>query len=364
MSPPPSIDPAAERRAEAVLRRSAIRGLRGYQRPPLPSNLRLRVDGNEGDAQAPDHIALDPEVVRRYPDVRELELRYAAWIGCPPETCGAFAGGDEVLDRVFRAFVEPGQAIVAPTPTFSMIAHYARLAEARTIAPEWVRGAFPRDEVLRALDDSEARVAFLVSPNNPTGLCANRDDLAALADKAPLVVLDHAYVEFADEDLTDAALSLGNVIVVRTLSKAFGLAGLRLGFAIAHRPLLDALRAAGGPFSVASPSASIALGLLADGHEEADASIRRVRAERETLRDLLTEAGFDVCPSQANFVHVRGAEIHALSNELAERGVLIRTVSDPDGSALRISCAGRDSDLLQESLTASLAALPKRSSER
>src|SRR5438067_13549885 len=170
-------------------------------------------------------------------------------------------------------------------PTFEMFDHFAKLAGAAAVTRvPWRCGEFPVAAFLDRLEEQPA-VIVVVSPNNPTGAAATAADVRRLAEAAPnaLVVLDHVYVEYADEDLTTAVLDLPNVVVLRTLSKAWGLAGCRIGYAIGSADVIATLRTAGAPYAVAAPSVALALSQLERGVEPLRAHVARVRQERRLL---------------------------------------------------------------------------------
>ena len=152
--------------------------------------------------------------------------------------------------------------MVVPDPTFQMIPAFAGMSgtEVRRVGDMWLQ--FPLEEVLAAIDSSTGVVA-IVSPNNPSGAVASRADIEMVSNEIPndsVVLLDAAYVEFADHDLTEFALSLPNVIVTRTLSKAWGLAGLRVGYAASRSENIRSLSEIGSPY----PVSSVALALAAE----------------------------------------------------------------------------------------------------
>src|SRR5206468_1126628 len=164
---------------------------------------------------------------------------------------------------------------------------------ASPLAPvPWRCGEFPLAAFLTRLAEQPAVIA-VVSPNNPTGAAATAADIRCLAEAAPnaVVLLDHVYVEYADEDLTPAVIDLPNVVVLRTLSKAWGLAGCRIGYAIGSPYVIAVLRAAGGPYTVAAPSVALALSQLERGVEPLRAPLARVREARPLLRARPAAAG-------------------------------------------------------------------------
>ena len=328
-----------------------IAGLRPYRVPRARAHFDLHLDGNEG--LAPDPALLtrlagaDPEIIRRYPKPGDLEAALAERCGVAPEQVVATCGADDALDRACRAALAPGRQLVLPAPTFEMVGRYARLVGAEVIQVPWPGGPYPLDAVLAATGPDTGAVA-VVSPNNPTGAVASAADLEALGAAVPhaVILVDLAYGEFADEDLTGVALRLPNAIVFRTLSKAWGLAGLRVGYALGPAPLIDWLRVTGNPYAVTGLSALLASWRLAEGQSAVDAFVGRVRHERRALGDLLARLGAEPYPSQANFVLVRVADAVALRDGLAAHGIAVRAWpgrADLRG-LVRITCPGDSGD--------------------
>jgi histidinol-phosphate aminotransferase len=325
----------------------ALGAVTAYAVPGLPCPVDLRLDGNEG-AWPPARLLAElvPEasaLLHAYPDAARLEAELAARFRLAPGQCLVTAGADEALDRACRAFTSPAGNAVLPEPTFSMLRRYLTLAGTDVRSVPWPPGPFPVDAVLAAID-RRTQLAFVVSPNNPTGATATAADLQRVARAAPhaLVVLDAAYAEFAREDLTAAALALPNAVVIRTFSKAHGLAGCRVGYALGPAPVVAALRAAGSPYPVAAPSLALAAARLRDGAEVA-AFAARVRAEVAALEALLADLGLPCpAPSEANFAFTRTPRAVALRDRLAGLGIAVRAFpGDPVlGDALRITCPG------------------------
>ena len=169
----------------------------------------------------------------------------------------------------------------------------------------WPDGPYPTEAVIEQIGERTTAIA-VVSPNNPTGTAASSEDLRKIAAAAPdaLIVVDLAYADFADEDLTGVALALPNAVAVRMLSKSWGLAGLRVGFAAGPVTVIDWLRAAGGPYSVSTPSLALAAEWLRLGGDAVADYIRRIRVERAELTQLVRDRRLSA-ESQANFVFAR-----------------------------------------------------------
>lgn len=320
-----------------------------YRRRPPTGTVRLKLDSNEGARPALDLMvevlrAGGPELLRRYPDATALEAALAHRCSVEAARVLVTAGADEAIDRCCRAFLTAGRTMLVPDPSFEMLDRYAALAGGELVPVPWTPGPFPTAEMIECLDERTALIA-VVSPNNPTGEVATLDDVRRLAAAAPgaLVLLDHAYVEYADEDLTASALALPNVVVTRTFSKAWGLAGCRVGFVLGSAGVIAALRAAGGPYPVAGPSVAFAALQLERGAPAMAAHVAQVRRERAELFALLAARGAAPRPSQANFVYVdlgpRAAFVHTA---LAAQGILVRDFPDRPGAAtgLRITLPG------------------------
>jgi len=320
----------------------------------------LRLNSNEGP-RAPQALlaelaALDPELLRCYPDATAVETALADRVGVSPDRVLVTAGADEALDRIYRAYAGPDRPVLLPEPTFDMLERFADLAGAPLVRVPWIADAFPLEEILAELDNRIA-IVIIVSPNNPTGGVASRDDVRRIAAAAPraLLLLDQAYVEYADADIDPGVLELPNVVVVRTMSKAWGLAGCRVGYAVGTSEVIAVLRAAGAPYPVAGPSLALALFQLRRGDAALRAHVAQVRMERANLRQLLCARGVDARASQANFVFADfGPRAAFVRDGLGARGILVR---DFPGRArletsLRITLPGEPADF--ERLTRAL----------
>lgn len=309
----------------------AIAGLTPYRVPRHPAPLDLLLDGIGGLPTDPSFFdALsdaDPSaLVQSYPAAAGLQAAWAARLGVSPDRLIVTCGGDDALDRACRALLAPGRSIVLPAPTFEMIARYATWAGAEIREVAWPGGAWPLQAVLDAADATTAVVA-VVSPNNPTGAVATADQLRALSAALPDTVLlvDLAYVEFADDDPTALVASLPNAVGFRTLSKAWGLAGLRVGCAFGPADVIGWMRAAGNPYTVSGPSLHLAQRWMAAGDDRVRAYVASVRARRDALGAVLRDLGCDPQPSQANFVFARTPRAGWIRDALAGLGIGVRT---------------------------------------
>lgn len=326
---------------------AAVRQVRPYRVPAFPGPIDLRLDGNEGAppcAAAVEALVLPGEVLRRYPRAQELEADIATRAGRDPDGVFLAAGADEVLDRCCRAFLGPGRVFVQAEPGFEMLPRYAALASAEIRSVRWEDGPYPVEEVLRAVAGRRGLVA-VVSPNNPTGLTVAAADLVRLAQALPqcLVVLDQAYADFHEgEESSAAARGLPNVVVVRSLSKSAGLAGIRVGYALGDPEWILALRRAGSPYPVSAPSLAAAGAWLQRSDVELPQRVAAARQEREELRRCLEDLGAAPLDGCGNFVFARFLDAAWVRDGLGGLGIAVRAFPGRPGleDALRIGLPG------------------------
>ena len=330
-----------------------------YQPPVFSAPIDLDLSRNEGRPTVTS-IDLDPEdlamATSRYPDTARLTRSVAARHGLPTGRVLVTAGGDDALFRCLLS--SAGRAVVATTPTFEMVRRYTAQLETPLIEVPWWDGAFPVDGFLAEAAGSPG-MAVVVSPNNPTGNVVSRAGLRKVADVYSLVVLDAAYAEFADDDLTEAALEMGNVVVIRTLSKAFGLAGLRVGYLLGAEEVVRRLAGFGSPYSMSALSSALAAEALETRVGEAVAFAAAVSDRRRRLIALLDELGSAPLPSQGNFVLATDVDPSWLVPAAASLGIGLRSFPDRPELArcVRITVPASDADFsrLEETLRSVLA---------
>ncbi len=332
-----------------------------YVPSPTDTDIDLDLSRNEGRTDAAALLAAvgDPSrLVSRYPDTAGLRRRIAELNWVEPEQVLVTAGGDDALHRCFLALVGSGGSAVTTTPTFEMIPAYAAQLGIDLTEVPWWAGALPLDEFRGAVSD-RTRAAFVVSPNNPTGSTLTGRDLDRIAGAFAFVVLDAAYGEFADTDLSPAALGSANTVVVRTLSKAYGLAGLRVGYLLGPPDLVARIAAHGGPYPVSALSAALAEARLDRAPSETERYVSGIRRRRRALTRLVAGLGAEPFPSQANFVLIAGVDADATTEGARSRGIALRRFPGRTGmeDMVRITVPGSDADLarLTSVLEASLA---------
>ncbi|MFC1529690.1 pyridoxal phosphate-dependent aminotransferase [Gemmatimonadota bacterium] len=281
--------------------------------------------------------------MRRYPGNHKLEEVLADRLEVGPDRVLVTNGSNDALDRACRTVLTAGREMIVPVPTFAMLLRYARLTGADLRSVPWFEGSLPVEPLL-AVSGASTSAVGLTSPNNPTGAVISPAEVESLSRELPgaLIILDLAYIEFADEDVTREALALPNVVVIRTLSKAWDLAGLRVGYAIGPPGIITWMRRAGQHYPVSGLSAALAMEWLKRGEEEVGEYVNRVRRERSALSSILRNLGAVPFPSQANFVLARFPDASGTFQGLAEAGIAVRTFPGTKGleDCLRITCPG------------------------
>ena len=254
-------------------------------------------------------IAQAAAEVNRYPEhtAPELKHRLAEVLGVDPTWVGVGCGSVAIIQQLFLAFVDPGDEVAFPWRSFEAYPIDAAQADAVTRLVPLRREAFDMNTLADVVSD-RTRLVLLASPNNPTGSAVRRGQLDAFLERAApttLVVLDEAYHEFvtgADvPDGLDYVRRFDNVAVLRTFSKAYGLAGLRVGYVVARPEVIDALEKVRAPFSVNSVAQRAALASL-DAWDELADRCRAIVAERARVAQALRRRGFSVPESQGNFI--------------------------------------------------------------
>jgi histidinol-phosphate aminotransferase len=281
--------------------------------------------------------------VSRYPDMTATRLieAIAAHHEVDPARVAVGAGSVEVCGQLASAVVDSGDDVVFGWRAFEAYPIITTVAGGNPVKVPLTAGHVHDVDAMAAAVTDRTRLMFLCNPNNPTGTAVGRDELLRLADAVPddvLLVVDEAYREYVDPELVpDAFALLGdrpNVVVTRTFSKAYALAGLRVGYCLAPAPIAAAVRKCQVPFSVSGLAQEAAIAALGDG-AEVQRRAKLTVAERERVRAELVDAGFDVPPSQANFVWLPLGEQSAdFASMCLAGGVVVRPFA---GDGVRVT---------------------------
>jgi histidinol-phosphate aminotransferase len=326
----------------ADLTREAYRGISLYSPDRSPCDIDLSDNtglfGVPPTALATLRTAAE-STITRYPALysNDLKVALARYAGVDPGEVVTGCGSDDVLDSAIRAVAEPGDIVAMSDPSFAMIPIFARMNALRPIMIPLLPNL---DIDARALLATNARVIYICSPNNPTGNEASVDAVRRVIREARgLVVLDEAYAEFAGGGYIAEAPRHGRLLVVRTLSKAFGLAGLRVGYAVGAAPLVAEVEKSRGPYKVNALAALAAVAALENDRAWVGAHVASVVRNRRRLAVELCKLGLMPLPTAANFVLVPVDDAERAGTAMRRAGVAVRVMPRLPvvGDALRIS---------------------------
>jgi histidinol-phosphate aminotransferase len=332
------------RRAESVneLARESYRGIALYSATAGQCTFDLSDNTNLWGAPPSALRALStvgPAEITRYPVAFEPALRNALadYAGVSPDMIACGCGSDDVLDCAIRAFAEPGEALCMPDPSFAMIPVFARTNGLRPVSIPLTRWL---DADVDAMIETGARIIYLCSPNNPTGTAFSRKAVEQIVERAPgLVIIDQAYFEFGGDDFTDLASSGRPVLVTRTMSKAFGLAGLRVGYGIGSPELITEVLKARGPYKVSSLAERASIAPQHKDRGWVTERVNEVIANRSRFRAELAVRGIGSLESSANFVLLPVNDCTTTSGKLERGGICARAFRNLPGigDAVRIA---------------------------
>jgi histidinol-phosphate aminotransferase len=301
------------------------------------------------------------ESLARYPDTYSRLLRnaLAVYAGVDADNIVVGCGSDDVLDAAIRAFAEPGDKVAILDPTFVMIPVFSRL---NSLEPVMVPLTADYDVNVEAMLATKARIIYLCSPNNPTGKPLARASIEAILERAPgLVMIDEAYAEFAGVNCVDLVAKYERLLIARTMSKAFGLAGLRIGYAIGSPSLIREVERSRGPYKVGRVAERAAVAALQNDLPWMQGIIAEARENRERFRAELQAMGLKPLPSTTNFILLPIRDAVGVAATLRTKGISLRPfprvafapgteLAETDGSAMRITIGKWDA--MQKTLDA------------
>lgn len=346
--------------------RKTVEQLKEYH-PPLGGREGLRLDFNENVGGCSPRVLeklrnLSPEVLNKYPERDPGERVTAEFFNLKPEQVLLTNGVDEAIHLLAETYLEPTDEAVIVVPTFSMYEIYALATGAKvTSVPAGANFAFPTAALL-TLIGPQVKLICVANPNNPTGSVIQRKDLLELARTAPnaAVLVDEAYYDFYGESLMDAVGELENLFVARTFSKAYGLAGFRLGALAGSESQMRMVKRVASPYNVNGVALECLPEALAD-QDFVRAYVSQVKEGRALLEAFYRERGIRYWPSQANFVLAYFGEYRkAFVSEMRKRGILVRDRNSDPGceGCVRITLGTREqSDRLLKELPEALAAI-------
>lgn len=316
----------------------------------------IKLDANESfitpSREILDKIndAVNAVDLRRYPDpaAGELCARAAEIYGVSNECITASNGSDEMISILFNSFLSKGERVLVSAPDFSMYSFYAHLAELQVVSADKNNLTIDIDDIIRIAKENSVSAIILSNPCNPTGTGAKRQDILKLILSVDcLVIIDEAYMEFWDESVIGDVTRFPNAIVLRTCSKAFGLAAARLGFAISNKEIADYIKAAKSPFNVNSLSQAAGSVLLSETGYLRDC-IEQIKSSKDLLFKILSELAeeypglISASDTVANFVLLKSTIAERLYDSLAANGVLVRRLM---GDYLRITAGSHEENM-------------------
>ena len=321
--------------------RARVQAMMEYH-PPLGDRSTLRLDFNENTVACSPKVrevlgSISAGSLTRYPERAPVEAIVAAHLGLAAEQVALTNGVDEAIHVLFEAFLEAGDELLLPVPTYTMYEVYSSATDARVVAVQANDDLqFPFERLLAAITP-RTKIIAIANPNSPVGSVATRSQLVEIATRAPhaVVLVDEAYFHFHHETVIDLLGVVPNLMLARTFSKAYGLAGLRLGLLAGPVELMRWVRRVLSPYSVNS----LALACLPPALEDTaylDWYVSEVLAARGEFETALDAAKVRRWPSHANFVLVEiGAQHNEFTRLMSAKGVLVRDRSSDPG------CDGR-----------------------
>lgn len=285
--------------------------------------------------------------LNRYPEIDNqcLEEKIAEYAGVKLENIVCGNGSDEVIQMIIHCFVDKDDYVVVPVPTFSMYKLYAEIGGGKVLE-------IPSDEdfninegkIISIANEKRAKVIFLCNPNNPTGTVLKRETILNILNGTnSIVVLDEAYFEFLDQTLINEVFQNKRLIILRTLSKAFALAGARIGYGIACSETIEVLSRVRSPYNISSISQSLGI-LFLENVDRVKEKIEEIKAERSYLyKEIQGLKGIKVFPSGSNFILIKSEDAKNILSACEEGKIALRGFSESNtNNCIRITVGKRD----------------------
>ncbi|MBT7241410.1 MAG: histidinol-phosphate transaminase [Candidatus Diapherotrites archaeon] len=319
--------------------KKAVIKMKDYSPPTAGRAKKLRLDFNENT------IGCSPKVIDAlkkitsnnlavYPEYGLFKKILKEYVGVSEEEIFISNGSDDGIKTIIDTFMEKGEEIIIPSPTFAMFKFYASIVEAKITEILYNEDlSFPTKKVLELINKN-TKIVVMVNPNNPTGTSIRKEDIIKITKKAQeneaIVLIDEAYFEFYGESCIDLIFEYDNVFVTRTFSKAFGLAGLRLGYTISNKTNISALAKEGSPYGVNTLALIAGEAALSDV-EFVKNYANEILENKKYVEKELESMGLDTFPTSANFILTKfGNKCDKVANSLKEKGILVRNrTKDP-----------------------------------
>jgi len=305
----------------------------------------IRLDFNERNVD-PEFLKpvfdklISSNLIHVYPEYDEVEAAIAKYCSVMPEQIMLSAGSDQAIETIFRTYTRQRDKVIIPEPTFSMFAQNARVAGTDLISPSYARDmSYPTSEVLDLID-SDTQLVVIVTPNNPTGTSVSPGDIEKIAKKAAkaIVIVDEAYFEFSGATAIDLIRQYPNLIILRTFSKAFGLAGLRIGYAVSAQELIERMKKVRSPYGVNAVAVAAAKKALEQPEDMQDYVKHVNEVAKPYLESFFDNEGVKYYKSDANLVLFEVSDSRLAFEKLKKAGFLTRLQTRPEiVNAIRVT---------------------------
>lgn len=285
--------------------------------------------------------------INRYPDpyANKLREKYGKLIDVSPENLIATSGSDEGITIINNTFMDKDDIAISYEPTFSMYKQAAILAKGKYIGLNSDKEDLSPDidKLIDEANKNNAKIVYICTPNNPTGYLYSKEEIKKVIDNTKgLVIIDEAYIHFAEDDNMDLLGYSDRVIILRTLSKAFSGAGLRVGFIIANKEIINFLFAAKAPYNL-SVTSQTAGEVLVDNHKLIEDELNVIKRERDRMVNILKNyKDIFILPLNANFITIKTSKALILYNECEKRGISIRAYGNELKDIVRITVGSKE----------------------
>ena len=326
--------------------KESIRSLEPYVTNPTICSVKL--DANEGDKDLYldllKKLGESDITLNYYPDdsYSELKKEINNYVGYEPKNITVGNGSSELLDLCVKTFVDKDETILSLDPTFSMYSIYAQVFSAKYIGAKADEDFKVNvDSIIKDIKENNPKLIILCNPNNPTGSVLTKEEVRKIVKSTDaLIALDEAYMEFGDEFLIDEVMDYDNLLIVKTVSKAFSLAGIRMGYIVANEEIITSIEKVRAPYNLNSLSTYIATEALRQKERMFD-YIKKIKGEREQIYKALVDLGVKAYASGANFVFFK-SDIDNLQKKLVDKDVLIRKFSGKLDGYYRVSVGTKE----------------------
>ena len=307
--------------------KQSVKELQPYVVNPIVCSVKL--DANEGNKDLFKDLVKelgDEFNLNIYPDDSYMDLKKAIsnYIGCKTSNISVGNGSSELLDLCIKTFVDRDELILSLDPTFSIYSIYAKVFDTKYIGVEADEDfVINVDKVIKSINENNPKVTIICNPNNPTGSMIKKDDVIRIIKSTDnIVIVDEAYMEFSDESVIGEIENYENLIVIRTLSKAFSMAGIRTGYLLGNDELVKTVEKVRSPYNLNSISALLATKALQQ-KEKMMEYVKEVKVEREKVYKSLLDMGVEAFPSGTNFIFFY-SDIEDLEEKLIKEDILIK----------------------------------------